>query len=260
MLKILIPLFCLCFQLLQAQPTFLDIKNLQNNLAKINDTLYASKYEVNNGEYNAFLKSLEESGKEEDYATAAIESSQWTKYAKEYVDTYHLSKDYNSYPVVNISYEGAVLYCKWLTEQYNSSKKRKFEKVIFRLPTEKEWEVAARAGHPDAIYPWNGSEIRNKKGQFLCNFTNTAKKADLAKSTDNGDILAPSNSYWPNDLGIYNMSGNVAEMLSEKGRTKGGSWSDPKEYVKIDSPDPYKGFDTTMPTIGFRYFMEVVER
>ena len=242
-----------------AQPGF-DAKNLQKNLAEINDTLYASKYEVTNGEYNAFLKSLEESSREKDFATAAIESGQWAKYAEEYVETYHLSKHYASYPVVNISYEGAVRYCKWLTEQYNSGKKRKFEKVIFRLPTEKEWVVAARAGHSDAIYPWNGSEMRNKKGQLLCNFTNTAKKADPAKSTDNGDMIAPSNSYWPNDFGIYNMSGNVAEMLSEKGHTKGGSWSNPKEYVKIDSPDPYEGFDTPMPTIGFRYFMEVVER
>jgi hypothetical protein len=73
-------------------------------------------------------------------------------------------------------------------------------------------------------------------------------------------MTAPVESHIANDCGIYNMSGNVAEILLEKGRTKGGSWKDSEEYKKIDGPDKYAGFDTPLPTIGFRYFMEVIEK
>ena len=55
------------------------------------------------------------------------------------------------------------------------------------------------------------------------------------------------------------MSGNVAEMLLEKGKTKGGSWQDSEEAMKIENDGKYGTYDTPRPTIGFRYFMEVIE-
>ena len=56
------------------------------------------------------------------------------------------------------------------------------------------------------------------------------------------------------------MSGNVAEMLNEPGRTKGGSWASSGYYLRIDAEDEYEGFTEPSPMIGFRYFMEILEK
>jgi hypothetical protein len=64
--------------------------------------------------------------------------------------------------------------------------------------------------------------------------------------------------YSPNPLGLYNLSGNAAEMLLEKGSTKGGSWGSSGYYVRIDAEDEFEGFESS-PYVGFRYFMEVKE-
>ena len=65
-------------------------------------------------------------------------------------------------------------------------------------------------------------------------------------------------SDWPNDFGLYNMSGNVAEMLSEKGITKGRSWMSTKENIEINARNKYDG--VALPFIGFRYFAEIIEK
>lgn len=243
-----------------------DIKGTQKTLVKINDSLYASKFEVTNKQYVTFLDLLKQNNRTDKYATAQIDSAKWSDklaYNEPYVQYYHTHPAYADYPVVNISYEGATLFCEWLTEQYNSNKKRKFNKVKFRLPTKEEWTTAAKGGNPIATYPWDGTELQNDKGQYRCNFRRSKQGDNMGvagKLNDSADITAPSASYWPNDFGLYNMSGNVAEMLSDKGQTKGGSWRDTAEYMKIDGEDKYADFDTPMSTIGFRYFMDIIEK
>ena len=68
---------------------------------------------------------------------------------------------------------------------------------------------------------------------------------------------APVDSFDPGANGIYNMSGNVAEMLLEKGATKGGSWGSSGYYVRIDAEDEFQGMESS-PYVGFRIFMEVI--
>jgi formylglycine-generating enzyme required for sulfatase activity len=81
-----------------------------------------------------------------------------TKWAKEegtsnpMVKFYHSHPSYDNFPVVTVTYESAVNYCKWLTGINNSDPKRKFKKVIFRLPSEEEWVYAATAGKIDRFY------------------------------------------------------------------------------------------------------------
>jgi formylglycine-generating enzyme required for sulfatase activity len=146
--------------------------------------------------------------------------------------------------------------------QYNSNEKRKFKKVKFRLPTDMEWITAAKGGNPAAIYPWEGGELRTSKGLYRCNFKRTVEDsiAVTGKLKDNADVTAPVQSYWPNESGIYNMSGNVAEMLAEKGQTKGGSWQDTAEAMKIGGDGKFASFENPMPTIGFRYCMDLLEK
>ena len=81
----------------------------------------------------------------------------------------------------------------------------------FRLPTEAEWEYAARGGRDMAKYPWGNPYIRNSKGCMLANF-----KPGRGNYYDDGfAYTAPVASYFANDYGLYDMSGNVAEWCED---------------------------------------------
>ncbi|MES2836576.1 MAG: SUMF1/EgtB/PvdO family nonheme iron enzyme [Bacteroidota bacterium] len=240
-----------------------DLKEINKSLSKINENLYASKYEVSNKLYNSFLNSLILSKNTSLLAIAKIDTLKWKdkfSFNEPYAYYYHSHPAYQDYPVVNISFEAAKLFCEWLTLQYNADTKRKFKKVLFRLPTEDEWIIAAQAGDASAIYAWQGTELNNKKGQIMANF-----KMDLrdslrvhGKRTENADLTAPVNSYWKNNYGLYNMSGNVAEMINEKGIAKGGSWRDNSEVLEVEAKQKYDGKPQVF--VGFRYFMEIIEK
>lgn len=84
-----------------------------------------------------------------------LDTSKWSgdkKINKPFVVYYHFSKSYNNYPVVTISYDNAINFCNWMTQQYNRDQSRKFKKVMSRLPTEKEWTLAASAGKENRIF------------------------------------------------------------------------------------------------------------
>lgn len=240
-----------------------DIKEIDKSLVKINERLYASKYEVSNKLYRAFLNSLKITDNNKLLQIAEIDTLRWrdkSYYNEPYVQYYHTHQAYSNYPVVNITYEAANLYCEWLTTQYNSNPKREFKQIRFRLPSEKEWKAAAQAGDSTAVYPWKGQEIRNKKGQIMANFKveNGGELFVNGKHEQYGDITTAVESYWANNYGLYNMSGNVAEMINERGIAKGGSWKDIAENLKINTRYKYDGH--AQPFIGFRYFAEIIEK
>ena len=118
---------------------------------------------------------------------------------------------YNEYPVVGVSWEQAKAFAHWRTfyKNQNQRKARKNIQLVseFRLPTEAEWEYAARGGIERAEFPWGGPYTYDEKGCFLANFK--PERGDYA--ADQILYTAEVESYWPNDFGLYNMSGNVAE-------------------------------------------------
>ncbi len=187
---------------------------------------------------------------------------------------YFYHQAYGDYPVVGVSWHQAKAFCKWRTRNKNNylkrRKKRKTTVSEFRLPTEAEWEYAARGGLDYAKYPWGGPNITTDRGCFLANFK--PRRGDYA--VDGALYTVEARSYNPNDYGLYNMAGNVSEWTSSayksssyyQGSTlnlnvedrknkrkviRGGSWKDVAYFLEVSTRD-YEYADTARSYIGFR--------
>jgi len=191
---------------------------------------------------------------------------------------------FGNYPVVGVNWKQAQAFCEWRTQYLNSyleSKKRSTESD-FRLPTEAEWEYAARGGRSQSMFPWGNYYLRNKKGCLLANF----KPGRGNYPEDGGFYTVRADAYWPNDFGLYNMAGNVAEWTSslyyeggynfqhdmnpdirwnakddESPRMKrkvlrGGSWKDVGYFLQTGTRT-YEYQDTSKSYIGFRCVIDL---
>lgn len=245
---------------------------------------YMYEKEITHLDYREFLHHIQQAGQHDIYEKANFKTTNWRKISeykyngpKPMEELYHTHPSYEAYPAVNMTQEGAKLYCEWLSRILT----QKDEKFAYeaRLPTEQQWVYAAKAKRELAVFPWGGTYLRNSKGQLLCNFrrigesnisydwktgeyeikeNNVMGKAGTLNIT--AHMPAPSLSYLPNDFGLYNMSGNVAEMLDKTGRTKGGSWGSTGYHVRIDAEDEFEGFTGAHPLIGFRPVVFVSEK
>lgn len=223
------------------------------------------KTEISNFEYRLFLNDLLAKGETEKYEIAKIDSTIWSKNSKnvKYEEYYHNHPAYRDFPVLNITKEGAELYCEWVSNKINAVLGSNLK---FRLPTHEEWMYAAHGNLEISPYPWGGPYLRNSRGVYLANFLSFDAGTITKDSSGNynvmpnayfgsplgnnyADITAPVKSYYPNYYDLYNMSGNVAEMISNKALVVGGSWSDPGYDVRIESTRNYKGADKN---VGFR--------
>ncbi|MDX2282936.1 MAG: SUMF1/EgtB/PvdO family nonheme iron enzyme [Bacteroidia bacterium] len=142
-----------------------------------------------------------------------------------YHETYFSHPAFNTYPVVGVNWHQANEYCKWRTEVINKALQEEDEAAVlypsYRLPTEAEWEYAARGLQESEVYAWEGKSLRNRKGEFRANFKRGRgdyggwRGGDGHHMTDAYMITAPVLEFWPNDFGVYNMSGNVAEWTQD---------------------------------------------
>jgi sulfatase modifying factor 1 len=191
---------------------------------------------------------------------------------------------YGGYPVVGVSWIQATAFAEWRTHYLNSylEANKRMTESDFRLPTEAEWEYAARGGRSQVPYPWGGPYLRNKKGCLLANF----KPGRGNYPEDGGFYTVRADAYWPNDFGLYNMAGNVAEWTSslyyegaynfqhdmnpdirmnaedndpprmKRKVVRGGSWKDVGFFLQ-NSTRTYEYQDTTKSYVGFRCVIDL---
>ena len=197
----------------------------------------------------------------------------------------HPSYDY--YPVVGVTWKQAKAYAHWKSN-FGTKKqyRREYTSHDYRLPTESEFEYAARGGLNGAMYPWGMPYVTNQFGCYLANFK--PQRGDYA--LDGGARTMPVATYTPNDYGLYDVAGNVSEWVEDafdenayefvhdlvpvyKRSTKdtddpsmkrkvvrGGSWKDIAYFIQCgvrsydyqDTTKSYIGFRTIRPVLGTR--------
>ena len=193
-----------------------------------------------------------------------------------YLRYYFSNPAYNDYPVVGVTWEQANAYCAWRTEYLLKGLGPAARYVQrYRLPTEAEWEFAAR-GKDQNEFPWDNDAVASGKGCYYANF-----KPDNGNYTKDGNLITSRvGIYSANSNGLYDMAGNVAEWTStiyteagveamndinpqlkynaaqedpyrlKRKSVRGGSWKDPESYIRSawrtaeyqNQPRSYIGF------------------
>jgi formylglycine-generating enzyme required for sulfatase activity len=186
---------------------------------------------------------------------------------------------FDEYPVVGVNWKQATAFCIWRTDLLNNYliHNGQYPMDNYRLPTEAEWEYAARGGLALSMYPWGGPYTRNNSGCFIANF-----KPLRGRYADDGAARTIEvATYAPNEYGLYDMAGNVAEWTSnaldesaysythdlnpdysynaladdppvlKRKVVRGGSWKDVGYYLQV-ATRTYEYQDTSKCYIGFR--------
>ncbi|MDX1271646.1 gliding motility lipoprotein GldK [Bizionia paragorgiae] len=179
---------------------------------------------------------------------------------------------YSNYPVVGVTWKQAKAFCQWRTLLHNEYRKEKKKAFVnsYRLPSEAEWEYAARGGLQAATFPWGGPYAKNDRGCFMANFK--PLRGDYA--ADEALYTVEADAYEPNDFNLYNMAGNVSEWVNasydpgsyefastinpsvndknnQRKVVRGGSWKDVAYFLQVSSRD-YEYADSSRSYIGFR--------
>lgn len=179
---------------------------------------------------------------------------------------------YDNYPVVGVTWGQSKAFANWRTQYLNDYKKSRGEANAnyFRLPSEAEWEYAARGGIEGGSYPWGGPYTKDDRACYLANFK--PLRGDYA--ADEAMYTVEADAYEPNDFGLYNMSGNVSEWVNtsyelasyeymssmspnvnnpndNRKVIRGGSWKDVSYYLQVSTRD-YEYADSARSYIGFR--------
>ena len=129
----------------------------------------------------------------------------------------------DEHPVVNVSWNDAVAFCKWLSKKEGNT---------YRLPTEAEWEYACRAGTTTRYYSGDDPETLAKVGN-VADATAKAKFPDwkyTIKASDGYVFTSPVGSFQPNAFGLYDMHGNAWQWCAD--------WYGAEYYAKSSADDP----------------------
>jgi len=188
---------------------------------------------------------------------------------------------FDEYPVVGVTWKQAKAFCQWRTKQLNTYQEMLKNPGVmdYRLPSEVEWEYAARGGHQMAVFPWGSYYTRDQQGNYLANFK--PLRGNYVSDSRTNVTAMKVGAYLPNSYGLYDMAGNVAEWTSnafdesayevisdfspdfqydakpddppamKRKVIRGGSWKDIAYYIQV-STRSFEYQDSAKSYIGFR--------
>ncbi len=194
-----------------------------------------------------------------------------------YLNLYFSSPNYSDHPVVGVSWEQANAFCAWRTDYLLRGMKGQAKYIQrYRLPSEAEWEYAAR-GKEGNKFPWESGDTKSDRGCYYANY----KPEDGNYTKDGNLITSKCGIYSANSNGLYDMAGNVSEWTStvyteagilqmsdinpdlqyraakedpysmKKKAIRGGSWKDPVKYIQ-GATRSYEYQNESRSYIGFR--------
>jgi formylglycine-generating enzyme required for sulfatase activity len=236
---------------------------------KINDTLFIDQTEVANIHWREYLYYISDVKKDElQYEKAFPDTLVWNSdtSVSPLSEYYFRHPSFNNYPVVGISYEQAAEFCNWRT--YAANQGIYLDKIkdpmthlkdsfpinfYYRLPTKEEWEMVASGKLTVSEFPYGYKNVyviwKNKKSKmFNCIFPDDQPHFPDSYFPDIKYYTSYVKAFLPNSYGTFNMIGNVAEMVSENGIAKGGSFIHTLDSCKIslsqhyDKPERWLGF------------------
>jgi formylglycine-generating enzyme len=202
-------------------------------------------------------------------------------YNEPFTIKYFSHTSFDDYPVVGVSWEQANAFCNWRTnlKAVVSARFKETPAHDYRLPTESEWEIAARGGLMNSLYPWGSYYARNGEGCFVANFK--PRRGNYVADSPTTTTAMQVGEFDPNPYGLYDMAGNVAEWTStaffeagydvvddlnpelqynaktddppvmKRKVVRGGSWKDVGFFIR-NSTRSFEYQDTTKSYIGFR--------
>ena len=219
---------------------------------------FMDQYEVSNADYLRFIAEVPPERRaallpDTTMAQAAGQRFSGSEYLR--------GSAFANHPVVGVTHAQAQAYCAFYDK---------------RLPTEAEWEYAARAGQVGYVYPWPGLETRDEDGTFLANY-NPGRGGYAA---DGHAFTAPVDAFPASAWDLYNISGNVAEWCQDtfhpsytalsdfnplfidedesRRVTRGGSWASDAFYIGVGVRDAQAAGEAS-PYVGFRCVQDVTE-
>ena len=202
-------------------------------------------------------------------------------YNEPFTIKYFSHPGFDDYPVVGVTWKQANAFCSWRSGLKAFTPKREEEAGPhdFRLPTETEWEIAARGGLMNNKYPWGSYYTRNVNGCFVANFK--PQRGNYVADSETTTAAMKVGQYDPNPFGVYDMAGNVAEWTStaffeagyeimsdynpeieynakpddppvmKRKVIRGGSWKDIAYFIQT-STRSFEYQDTAKSYVGFR--------
>ncbi len=235
--------------------------------AEVKKPFYMTKFEITNDLYRAFDK---------DHNSGFLD-----RHWKDHINPGYPANGDNM-PVIRISYNEAQEFCKWLSAKL---------RVKVSLPTETQWEWAARAGSSKDFWYGNIGDDFSKSENFSDKQTTkfavigvnpqpmeTSNRAPISefyyyvpadRKYDDGNLLTSEvGKYKPNAFGLYDIAGNVAEwtdgsytetlggkVVAGKAVARGGSWADRPSFGKTTLRRPYSDWQKVY-NVGFRVVIE----
>ncbi|SNS42446.1 gliding motility-associated lipoprotein GldJ/gliding motility-associated lipoprotein GldJ,TIGR03530 [Belliella buryatensis] len=258
-------------------------------------SFYMDETEITNNDYKEFLFNMRKAVSADSVGKLEPSDRVWEgamSYNDVYDTYYFRFPGFNFYPVAGVTWSQANAYTKWRTQYVNELMRQKqgidstltknqlIERGVampeYRLPSEAEWEYAAKAmigtqymdenQEYGRIYPWDGRGVRNpynikrkgKQGDMLANFKRgRGDYAGIAGGISNDGDIIPTNvyDYPPNDFGLYNMAGNMNEWVQDVYRPLSFTDFDDLNPLRKDGIfDEAKDYGTTLIDDNYRVY------